>query len=243
MAKQSKALTPFVRQWDFDRAKPEITLDGCLEVIHNLAQAGARNVHPLLACWAGVMSIQQELAKNGKAVRILSRLLDEGLPEDYDAVHEILKPARVAFLSTHFNGLVGIQQAYREGRLPEMPEDDWTIEQWEAWREDMTKLPGVGRKVASFIGLLVCPETCPLVPVDRWVMRRFGFAEDASPKSKVAYEFVEGLVREERDRNGHASLPLGAWHWFKWSEARQAAGAETPRERPECHCALSPRDY
>lgn len=226
----------------FDWNLPKITLDGCLAVIRELAETGDRPVNMKLAVWAGVTSINTKLAYNGNAVRALARYVDSNLPDSFDALKQALAGTSFGMVGLHYKAIQAAERLEQEGKLPAVPQDSWTVAQWMDWRRQTVKLYGVDYKVASFIGLLCCPETCPLVPVDRWVMRRLGLGYDA-PKSQAQYFEAERMVIAERDAAGHSNLPAGAWHWYKWSEARQAANAEPASEYPESHASLSPRWY
>lgn len=234
--------------WDWNR--PLITIEGCLEVARELAETGDRPLNFKLACWAGITSINTKLAWNGRAVRRLARYVHDSLPDDFDGVAAIFRGTSFGMLGTHYDGIKGIERLAAEGKLPAVSQDSWTHDRWIAWRDEMVKLPGVGYKVASMIGLVCCPLTCPLVPVDMWVMRRLGLPGDKSPGNKGPYEAVERMVIAERDAAGYSHLPACVWHWYKWSQARQACvdartgkSYETPAERPESHADLSPRDY
>lgn len=229
----------------FNWQRASITLDGCMATIHDLADTGERPNSLLLACWAGLTSINTKLEYNGNATRVMARFVDADQLPTYDGLKKLFKQANTKFgcMPAIYAAMVAIHDLHKAGKLPETPRDSWTLEQWQAWRDEMHELPGVGWKVASFIGLLLCPLTCPLVPVDRWVMRWTGQGHGDVPQARARYLAVENLVRQHRDADGHSNLPLGVYHWFKWSQARQAASAETPAERPESHNLLSPRDY
>lgn len=230
----------------FDWSLPAITLDGCMEVIQELANTGDKSNNMKLACWAGVTSINTKLVYNGNATRLLSRFVDSALP-GYDELKALFKSEGTKFgcMPSVYESMKEIETRYADKTLPEMPQATWTFAQWDTWRDEMVKLPGISYKVASFIGLLLHPLTCPLVPVDRWVMRRLNKSHGSVPQGKLAYTKVEDIVRDERDKAGHDNLPLGAWHWYKWSQARQAAGPniEVASVKPESHSNLSPRWY
>lgn len=252
MAKQSKQDLLWQADWRagtmqrrFDYKRATITIDGCMATIHELADTGNQQPSMLLAIWAGLTSINTKLTANGNATRLLVRFLDADSLPAYDDLKLLFKQAGTGFgcLPQVHEWLVASHALAKAGKLPEMPHDGWSVEQWQAWRDEMHKLPGVGWKVASFIGLLLCPLTCPLVPVDRWVMRRLNQGHGDVPTARAKYLRIEAMVIAERDAAGYSHLPAGTWHWFTWSRARQAAGAETASERPESHAALSPRDY
>lgn len=226
---------------------PLITLEGCLEVIRELDEAGSKTPSVKLALWGAALSPSKELASNGLQARKLALYVENRLPDGstYEAREQfrewLQQGTGGGIMRDHIIAIFAIEQAELEGKLPEMPQADWSLSRWLAWRNEACKIRGIAEKTASFAGLLLQPMHCPLVPVDRWVMRRLGYDHDTPTKKE--YPVVCNQVAEERDRDGHGSLPLGAWHWYKWSEFRQAVGAETLSERPESHRNLSPKWY
>lgn len=220
-----------------------ITLDGCWQTISELAQAGSKPASVKLALWAAILSIQTKLEPNGKQTRVMAPFVHAPLPANRKELTAWLcSGTGSGVMPNQITGLYAVEQLERDGRLPAMPQPDWTLERWQAWASEVEKIFSLGRKTARFAGLLLAPLTCPLLPVDMWVMIRLGYDHDA-PTSTKEYRAVEQQVIAERDRNGHSDMPLGAWHWFKWSEIRQECGAETVSERPESHALLSPCWY
>lgn len=219
-----------------------ITLTGCLEVIRELAETGEQEPSVKLALFAAALSPQKKLALNGKQTRVMAAFVHDKLPSRDKLRAWLTGKGKGYVTDNQLDSLYAIEAAEQSGTLPDCPQDDWSLEDWQAWAADCERLHGIGQKTARFAGLLLRPLSCPLCPVDTWVMTRLGYDHD-TPRNRTEYLDIERLVLEERDRNGHSDLPLGAWHWFKWSEIRQECGAEKLSERPESHKDLSPAWY
>jgi endonuclease III len=105
----------------------------------------------------------------------------------YEAVEEIVRP--LGFFRTKARAIIGLAQALEERFAGEVPVSI----------EDLTSLPGVGRKTANVVRGVAFGEADGVV-VDTHVKRiayRLGLTRQTDPE-KVELDLIELLPREER---------------------------------------------
>lgn len=183
-----------------------------------LAATGTRKPSMKLAVWAGILSANNDLARNGRQVRLLAK---------YATRHATEKQLRAALAPEPYYSqatikyLLECQTLYETKQLApyaKQPND------WQAWRDDMVALcPGVGYKVASFIALLLWPLDCPFAVIDRHVIRRLNIINGKGnvPTGLTArkYKETEQQIAQEAAQAA-CPYPLGVWHWFTWELQR-----------------------
>jgi hypothetical protein len=195
------------------------------------------------ALWAVSLSPQKKLAWNRMQAKALLPYVYKPLPQDVNAVWEILRAGHPFVSRNNARYILKIEQAERDGRLADLVNMPTTYHDWLAWRLAVVGLhAGISYKAASFVALLFWPLDCPLIPVDIHVCTRLGLPRAmylASSRNYKVYRLIEKMVLHEWYRSGyrHAISPA-IWHWFKWSEWRQATGDEPVSDRAETHEGL-----
>ena len=195
------------------------------------------------ALWGASLSPQKKLEINIKQAQTLLPYLHSPLPQDVEKVFEIVRTAHQFCSRNNAKYILKIEQLEREGLLTDLSVMPTSYHDWLAWREAIVALcPGVSYKATSFVALLMWPDKCPLVPVDSHVCARLGLKHLLqSASSYKVYRWIEKQVLHEWHTSGHRhDYSPAVWHWFKWSEWRQATGDEPVNDRPETHNGLSP---
>lgn len=195
-----------------------------------LAETGGKPRNVKLAIWAGILSANNGLERNGRQVRLVARFAET------QANEQQLRAAlrREGYITgQQINGMLEAQALYHAGKLDwllDMP-DSWQA--WVAWRDKLAKLYSVGYKVASFIALLLYPLDCPFAIIDRHVIRRLNIRGPRSGKLVAAlkeksYKAWEQKIAAEAAQ-ASCEYPLGIWHWYTWEQQRnpQATSAES----------------
>lgn len=222
-----------------------VTVEAAYEAAQELQQTGGKPASLKLALWAASLSGQKSLQANGVQTRALAPLVNKHATlEDFDNALQV--SGNRFYSGANLHTLQYIQELAESGLLAAFagqPSD------WYAWREGMLALfkgHGLSRKMLSFAALLMWPLASPLVPVDAHHIRRLGYRDTyyARCKSfgKRAYLAAELSCLHEWEAAGKPYTP-GIYAWYKWSEWRQATGAEQPGDRCESHRLLSPRWY
>lgn len=193
------------------------------------------------ALWAACLSPQKRLTWNTKQAEALRPYVDRPLPQDPARVLDILRAGHPFATSAQARYVLAIEQAEREGVLDDLEQQPTTYAGWLLWRHAATKLPGISWKTASFAALLLWPNECPLIPVDTHVCDRLGLKGlKAALGSYKVYRWVERQVLHEWYPHRAECPSPAVWHWYKWSEWRQATGDEPVSDQPESHAGLSP---
>jgi hypothetical protein len=195
-----------------------------------------------LAFWGAALSPQKKLSWNIAQVRALLPYVSHPLPQDVNAVWHILRAGHAFISRQQAKSILGIERAEREGLLADLAKMPTTYAGWLQWRLAAVKLPGISYKTASFAALLLWPNECPLIPVDSHVCARLGVKElYKSIGNYKVYRWIERQVLHEWHKSGHRhDCSPAVWHWYKWSEWRQATGDEPITDFPESHAGLSP---
>jgi hypothetical protein len=220
-----------------------LTLTSTQEVAQELYQPG-RVASLKYALWAASLSPQKRLGWNIAQARTLLPYLDKPLPQDVEKVWAILRAGHPFVSRNNARAILKIEQAERDGRRAELARMPTSYHDWLAWRLAIVGMhAGLSYKAASFVALLMWPDQCPLIPVDSHVCARLGVKSlyVASSRNYKVYRWIERQVLREWYRSGHRQeVSPAVWHWFKWSEWRQATGDEPVNDRPESHNGLSP---
>ena len=218
-----------------------LNLDATLIVARSLKVPG-KQASVKFACWSAVLSPQKRLSWNCLQAQALLPYVDRPLPQSPERVLAILRAGHPFCTRKLAEYVLAIEAAERRGELDELAVMPTTRAGWLVWRQAVKRLPGMGWKTASFAALLLWPDTCPLIPVDTHVCNRLGLS---ALKGKLGnykvYRYIERLVWREWFTSGrrHECSPA-EWHWYKWSEWRQATGDEPVSDWPESHAGLSP---
>lgn len=197
------------------------------------------------ALWGASLSPQKKLSANIKQAQTLLPYVNKPLPQDVDAVYEIIRAGHPFCSRNNAKYILKIEAAERDGLLAELSVMPTSLHDWLTWRQAIVGLrAGLSFKATSFVALLMWPDKCPLIPVDSHVCSRLGLSKAvylAISKNYKLYRWVEKQVLHEWYTSGHRTECSPAeWHWFKWSEWRQATGDEPVNDRPETHNGLSP---
>lgn len=196
------------------------------------------------ALWAASLSPQKRLSFNIRQARALLPYLNRPLPQDLEAVYQILRAAHPFVSHNNARYILKIEAAERDGRLEDLARMPTTYHDWLHWRLAIVGLrAGLSYKAASFVALLMWPEQCPLIPVDSHVCARLGVKDlyIASSRSYKVYRWIEKQVLHEWYHSGHRhDVSPAVWHWYKWSQWRQATGDEAISDQAESHVGLSP---
>jgi hypothetical protein len=197
------------------------------------------------ALWAASLSPQKRLSYNILQAEALLPYIDRPLPQNNEAVFNLIRSAHPFVSHSNAKYILAIEAAERDGRLDELSHMPTTYHDWLAWRlAVVSQFKGISFKAASFVALLMWPLDCPLIPVDSHVVARLGLPKSmylASSKSYKVYRLIEKMVLHEWYKSGYRHLVSPAvWHWYKWSEWRQATGDEPISDECESHCGLSP---
>lgn len=240
--------TALAARCDYSRAL--VTLDGTRQAASMmLAYRNHQGRASLrLAVWGAIVTPQTELGLSARMLHALRPWAMGGLPSDDNDAIETVACAMFDAIGTDnmcrlFAGrIVKASRQIETGkfdRLLDMPAQG-DMAAWQAWRDLARKLSGIERKTASMVAMVLWPFESMLVPVDTHVCGRLG-RDDAYAHlaSKRTYNAIESMVVAEwRDAGQPCGLAL--WHWYKWSQRRQAVGIETPSVIPESHELLSP---
>lgn len=193
----------------------------------DLANCGTRKPSIKLAVWAGILSANNDLARNGRQVRLLARYATKHASEKQLRATLASEPYFSAATTRYLLATQGLYEQQRLAPYLKQPSD------WDTWRDTLVTLcPGVGYKVASFIALILWPLDCPFAVVERHVIKRLGIlnGKGHAPNGllKGRYHAVEATIRNEAAQAG-CTYPLGIWHWFTWELQRnpQATTCET----------------
>lgn len=193
-----------------------------------------------LALWAGALSANNRLTWECQQVPTLRPYVLKPLPASIAEVRAIVRSGNPFCGDAQARYLLNIQARMDSaGAFSDMPTN------WVDWRHGMRKLfkgAGLSYKTLSFVGLLMWPTSCDLVPVDRHVCARFDVPESWGSSSYKRYADVENMVRQEWVNAG-SPYSLGEWHWFKWEQWRQAHNDAPKSDVPESHMGLNPRVY
>lgn len=211
-----------------------------------------------LAIAAAILSANNRLDRNGWqvcALRAYMQTHDGRLPSNVETIKRITRDAGYEASGPHCDALIELEQRAQAGELVELAHKPTTALEWLLWRQAATTFRGLGWKTASFAALLLWPFSCPLVPVDRHVVKRlaamgklskFGMTADevyhklggSTTRAYKTYRCVERLVGNEKLRNGYQGS-TALWHWYKWSEWRQIIQAEITSDDCESHVNMS----
>ena len=219
-----------------------LNLEHTLNTARRLYGDGSARPSVKYALWCAVLSPQKRLSWNVKQAETLLPYVDRPLPQSAERVLDILRAGHPFCTRKLAEYVLAIEAAERRGELDELAVMPTTHTGWLVWRQAVKRLPGLGWKTASFAALLLWPCECPLIPVDTHVCDRLGLSalKGALGNYKV-YRYVERLVLSEWCQSGHRhEVSPAVWHWYKWSEWRQATGDEPVSDWPESHDGLSP---
>lgn len=227
---------------------------GAKDLIYTIDQASyeVKPENVKRALFNAAFSPNQELQPNGTVALALKPYVTKDLPhksELYAYLLETNKQAEKGYRAnlscqSYWQAVYHIESLHKRGLLEQFCIEPQTFLEWRTTRDrlyalfhDGTGNYGMSWKTLSFALLLIWPLTCDLVPVDRFVMARFGL-DGGSPQEKKAYERVEQLVIDERKEAGFENIPLGQWHWYKWEEYRQLQGKSLADGAVQSHRAL-----
>lgn len=197
------------------------------------------------ALWSAALSPQKRLGWNILQAQALLPYIHKPLPQDVESVWQILRSAHPFVSHAQARAVLKIEAAERAGILDELSKMPTSYHDWLAWRLAVVGLhAGLSYKAASFAALLLWPDQSPLIPVDSHVCARLGLDRHtylASSRNYKVYRWIERQVLHEWYVSGyrHEVSPV-IWHWYKWSEWRQATGDEPVSDYPETHNGLSP---
>lgn len=223
-------------------ANTPITLADVLRGATEL-QLGELTEHSVkLALWAAILSANASLLVNTRQMDVLREYVD-GLPVDRDTLYRQMEGTG-RFTRVKCGGLYYVESLECAGKLAGLENIGATYAEQCAWRDHVYNLMhghGMAWKTVSLAALILQPMACELVPVDRHVLARFGFASRNSPPRRGRYLAIETLVRDERALAGYDHIPLALWHWLTWEQWRQATGASKAHGGVESHIGLSCR--
>lgn len=196
------------------------------------------------ALWYAAVSANNSLDQNCKIARVLRTFVaSEALPEKhselFDRVEREAGTRKLTSVTRESIYITAEKDAI--GALDDIADLPVGYAAQVAWRDTVAKMFGLGYKTASFAALLLRPDICELVPVDRHVLARLGYVERDSPSARKKYLEVEHKVIAEQAEAG-IDLPHGQWHWYKWEEYRQLKGV-SKHHTLELHDDLNVRKY
>jgi hypothetical protein len=238
-----------------------VTLEDAKKAADELRKAGKKRTNVKIACWAAALSVQQGLSANGRMLRALvdGGYVQKPLPTDYETCKRIFESGDFKkdgtpkylgmFGPSHHRALLRVEYLHNRGMLDWMSKVEKSRQgQLEQRHEAHKLLSGYSFawKALSMIPLVISPNTCEVVPVDRHHLARLGLSPlygESAPSSERSYCAIETMIYSERAEAECTSVPLGVWAWFKWEEYRVAVGASKASEGAESHKLLSPRMY
>lgn len=243
-----------------------LSLQSAIDCAISMVHAGGQDNHLVpnvkFALAAAILSANNRLDRNGwqmHALRQYAMSHNGQFPLSSETVKRITRDAGYEASAQHAAFIPALERMAQAGELVELAHKPTTALEWLLWRQAAETVKGIGHKTASFAALLMWPFDCPLVPVDRHVVARLGYtgrlvhfnatADEiyralggSTGRAYRTYRRVERLVGNEKVLSG-VKVSTGVWHWYKWSEWRQATHAETVGPMAESHDLLSPYWY
>jgi hypothetical protein len=173
--------------------------------------------HGKLAFWNACLSARNRLERNVEQALIMREYVNRPLPLDRDVLKSRLKP----ILGRTLDALYEIERLWNAGIIHF--NTGTTIEEQEAWRVSMSSvIPGMGYKTVSFALHIYAPNTCHLLTIDCWHIRRLGeMYGPISPKTYVAYEKRLRLDIQELQWQEGGNYPPIVYAACLWQRERQ----------------------
>lgn len=166
-----------------------ITLDATEQAMSGLKIAGKRPSIKL-AFWSACLSTRNRLDNNCRQASIMRQYVDRPLPVNRDE----LKSQLGALLSRTLNSLYEIEALFNAGIIHFNCGS--TFESQSHWRDSMVAaIPGMGMKTVSFALHIYSPDTCKLLTIDCWHLRRIGVTDTTIRRGE--YLRYEQEIRED----------------------------------------------
>jgi thermostable 8-oxoguanine DNA glycosylase len=214
-----------------------------MQAAHMVACGNQKTPSIKKAVWGCILSANNELGRNALQAAVLTKYV-QALPLPHDALElqEIIaQESGWRPPENHCQYIIDADvfcstPSQTLQTLETMPQ---TAREWITWRKLLVKtFKGISWKTASFVALLMWPQTSPFGIVDRHILARYGKADYSSKISspcKPAYLRYREIERKEWHdvqalnvaliADGAEPCRLGIGHWALWDDKR---GKESP---------------
>jgi hypothetical protein len=198
----------------------QVTLEQTQEAMDALKVDGL-TPHGKLAYWNAALSVRNRLDHNCMQGLVMRTYVNRPLPVNRDE----LKVQLGACLPRTLNTLYEIEALWNVGVIHF--NCGTTFESQSAWRDSMVAaIPGMGHKTVSFALHIYAPDTCKLLAIDVWHLRRLGVdaTKGITRKQYLAYELelrkhCEALQVCESTGKEYAPIVLAACLWERQRQA------------------------
>lgn len=214
----------------------DITLDATEQAMASLVIKGKRPSIKL-AFWSACLSTRNRLDNNCRQTQVMRQYVDRPLPVNRDE----LKVQLGALLSRTLNALYEIEKLYNAGIIHFNTGS--TFEEQAHWRDSMAAaIPGMGMKTVSFALHIYSPDTCKLLTIDCWHLRRLQVTDTTlTRKQYLTYEQeIMGDCRLLNECEGqgkeYSPIVLAA---CLWERTRHHYNASTEKTGYQDHSGLS----
>lgn len=198
------------------------SIDDVKQAVSELMQ-GNNEPSVKLAFWYSALSTMQQLKRNCAVASLLRAYRDKPLPPREELYNQLRLSGAIVF-TRHMDSLYYVEYLEKAGLLDGLEHIGTIYPAQVEWRDKvhaLVKGHGLSWKTISFAALLLQPETCQLVPVDRHVLMRLGYNSKDSPGNRERYINIELHVMREQADSSYTDIPLSWFHWLKWEEYRQ----------------------
>lgn len=214
--------------------RQEVSLLATAQAMQELVIPG-KTPNGKLAFWNACLSTRNPLDRNCRQALVMRGYVNRPLPVN----HDDLRGQLGAILTRTLESLYEIEKLWNAGIIHFNTGS--TFDEQSRWRDSMVAaIPGMGMKTVSFALHIYSPETCLLLTIDCWHLKRLGASKQAIRRND--YLYYEQALRDDcvelaqEEGTGYPAIVYAA---CLWERTRKYFGASQCEEGYQSHAGLS----